>query len=227
MPDGYRFEDVRYEPDGVPVLRGITVTLPAEGITVLAGPSGSGKSTILRMCNRLEVPTGGAVRLDGIDLAALDPLELRRRAGMVFQQPVRFGGTAADNLRVADPAATDGELEAVLRRVHLDPAVLGRAAADLSGGEAQRMCIARTLLTRPDILLMDEATSALDVDSRAAIEHLVRELADDGTAVVWVTHDLDQAARMAARTVVVVDGMVVADDDAHRFLEERSFHDHD
>jgi ABC-type molybdate transport system ATPase subunit len=95
---------------------------------------------------------------------------------------------------------------------------LDRQADDLSGGEAQRVCIARALLTEPDVLLMDEPTSSLDRASRGVIERLVRSLADDGLAVLWVTHDLAQARRLADRVVVLIDGRVASDADAATFV---------
>jgi len=220
---GFEFESVSFEPNGVPVLRDVSLTIPGRGVTVIAGPSGSGKSTLLRMGNRLEVPTRGRVLLDGVDTASFDPLALRRRCGMVFQHPVRFGGTAADNLRVARPEATDTELGAALERVWLGRDLLERQADDLSGGEAQRMCIARTLLTEPSILLCDEATSALDVDARSAIEELVVRLAESGTAVVWVTHDLHQAQRLGDRVAVIIGGRVVPTAVAERCLAQGTF----
>jgi putative ABC transport system ATP-binding protein len=196
----------------VEVLRGINVTIPLNGITALVGPSGSGKSAVLRLCNRLEVPTSGCVTLDDTDLADLDPLALRRRVGMVFQRPVLFAGTVADNLAVAAasinndaPAAT-----AALERCGLDAGLLERTADQLSGGEAQRMCLARTLLTGPEVVLMDEVTSSLDPQSRTIVEDLAVDLAASGIAVLWVTHDHDQARRLASRTVVLDDGVVVA-----------------
>ncbi len=225
MFHGFAFEDVTFETNGVSVLRSVNVRIPAQGITVIAGPSGSGKSTLLRMGNRLEVPTSGRVLLDEVDTATVDPLALRRRCGMVFQHPVRFGGTTADNLRVAMPSASDDACRAVLGRVGLGDELLNRRADDLSGGEAQRMCIARTLLTEPEILLCDEATSALDVDARSAIEELVVSLAEAGTAVVWVTHNLQQAERLADRVVVMIDGEVAASEVAERCLADATFED--
>ena len=211
-----RFEGVHLAfdtPSGpTEVLRGINVTVPLDGITAVVGPSGSGKSSILRLCNRLEVPTSGHITLDGTDLADLDPLALRRRVGMVFQRPVLFAGTVADNLAVAapgidtDPAAG----AAALARCGLGADLLDRTADQLSGGEAQRMCLARTLCTDPEVVLMDEVTSSLDPAARATIEALATELTADGIAVLWVTHDHDQARRIAQRTVVVDDGVVVA-----------------
>lgn len=220
---GFRFEDVSVVFGGTTVLDGVSTSFAGGGVTVVAGPSGSGKSTLLRLCNRLEVPSSGRILLDGDDVAAEDPTALRRRVGMVFQRPVVFGGTVEDNLRVADPEAGDDRDRAVLARCGLDPDLHDRQADDLSGGEAQRMCLARTLLTDPAIVLMDEVTSSLDVDARLAIEQLARTLADGGTPVVWVTHDLDQAERLADRLVVVIGGRVVSDDEARRCLAARSF----
>ena len=221
MVSGARWHTLRFDgvhlgfttPSGpIEVLRGINVTVPLHGITAVVGPSGSGKSSLLRLCNRLEVPTAGSVTLDGTDLADLDPLALRRRVGMVFQRPVLFGGTVADNLAVAAPGIDTDPVAgaAALARCGLGAHLLDRTADQLSGGEAQRMCLARTLLTDPEVVLMDEVTSSLDPDSRATIEDLARTLADGGIAVLWVTHDHDQARRLATRTVVIDNGVVVA-----------------
>ena len=204
--------------DGATLLRGVDVTVCPGRVTVLAGPSGAGKSTLLRVGNRLEVPSGGVVRFHGTDTGTLDPRELRRRVGMVFQKPVVFGGTVRDNLRVADADADDAALGAELERAGLDPALLDRVADDLSGGEAQRVCIARALLTRPEVLLMDEPTSALDPENRRGIEALARELAAEGLGILWVTHDLAQARRLGDEVVVLVDGRNADPDEAARYL---------
>ena len=117
-------------------------------MTVIVGPSGAGKSSLLRLCNRLEVADGGTVRFHGEDVAAMDPLALRRRVGMVFQAPTPFAGTVLDNLRRRRGADLDtAGRRRCSRRVELDPAFLDRPASELSGGEAQRMCLARTLVT--------------------------------------------------------------------------------
>jgi putative ABC transport system ATP-binding protein len=216
----FELDGVSLEIDGRAILRGISLTVSDEGITVLVGPSGAGKTMILRLLNRLELPTAGVVRFRGESVASLDPLALRRRVGMVFQRPAPFPGTVRDNLLVADAAASDAALLAALGGAGLAPEFLERLADDLSGGESQRMCLARTLVTRPEVLLMDEPTSALDPDARHRLERTARELAAEGRPVVWVTHDLDQADRLADDVLVVIDGRLASADERDRFLKE-------
>ncbi len=183
-------------------------SVPWDGVTVLVGPSGSGKSTLLRCCNRLEVPTTGRVVFDGVDVAELDPLRLRRRVGMVFQRPTPFPGTVRENLQVAEPSISDADGVSVLRRVGLEATFLDRAATELSGGEAQRVCLARTLVTSPEVVLMDEVTSSVDPAQRAGLEGLARTLVSNGVAVLWVTHDLAQMRRVADHVLVVIEGRI-------------------
>jgi putative ABC transport system ATP-binding protein len=216
----FELDDVSLEIDDRPILDRVSLRVPARGITVLLGPSGAGKSMILRLLNRLEVATRGEVRFRGEPVATLDPLTLRRRVGMVFQRPAPFPGTVRDNLLVADPDADDAALEAALRGAGLAAAFLDRSADELSGGEAQRMCLARTLVTGPEALLMDEPTSALDPDARRHLERTARRHADEGRPVVWVTHDFEQADRLADEVLVVVDGRMATDEQRERFLKE-------
>lgn len=187
---------------------------------VLVGPSGAGKSTLLRLCNRLEVPTSGCVRFRGDDVSTLDPLALRRRVGMVFQRPTPFPGTVAENLRVAEPALGDQEAAAALERVGLAPEMLDRPATELSGGEAQRVCLARTLVTEPEVVLMDEPASSVDRNARLALEQLACSLVRDGVSVLWVTHDLDQMRRIAEYVVVVIAGHIAHTADAGELTDD-------
>ena len=209
-PALFQFDQVQVVVGDRSVLEGVDAVIPDGGISVLVGPSGSGKSTMLRLCNRLVVPTAGRVLFRGEDLADSDPLSHRRRVGMVFQQPVPFGGTVRDNLRVAAPGATRERMLRALDRAHLPAVMLERPAGELSGGECQRACLARTLVTEPEVLLMDEPTSALDEQARLALEGLARKLAGDGVPVVWVTHDLDQVGRLADHVIVMAEGRVIA-----------------
>ncbi len=208
----FAFEDVSVEAGGARILDGITASVPESGVTVLLGPSGSGKSTLLRLCNRLEVPSAGVVRFRGDDVASLDPLDLRRRVGMVFQRPTLFGGTVRDNLLVAAPDGDDAAFAAVLERSGLGAGFLERTGDDLSGGEAQRACLARTLVIGPEVLLMDEPTSSLDERNTRVLEERACELAEGGVGVLWVTHDLDQAGRISTHCLALDAGRLVSDD---------------
>jgi putative ABC transport system ATP-binding protein len=195
----FEFERVTVVRAGRRVLDEVTTAIPANGITLVSGPSGTGKTTLLRLCNRLEVPDAGRVCYRGQPLDELDPLSLRRRVGMVFQRPVPFPGSVADNLAVAHPEASAEELSTVLERVALDSGLLDQDARTLSGGELQRMCLARTLVTQPETLLLDEPTSALDQQPKRVFEKTARDLAAQGITIIWVTHDDAQASRVAGR----------------------------
>jgi len=193
-----------------PILRSMDLVIPANGVTVLAGPSGAGKSTLLRLLNRLDDPVAGEIRWRGRALTEWAPTELRRQVAMVFQRPPLFSGTVLDNLRVARADVDVERAGHVLEHVGLDPELLGQDAESLSGGEAQRMCVARALLTEPAVLLADEPTAALDRAARATVEDLGRMLADSGVAVIWVSHDTDQLRRLADHVIVLADGAVRA-----------------
>jgi putative ABC transport system ATP-binding protein len=207
-PPLFSFESVSVGPPDARRLEGLDAELPPAGLTVIAGPSGSGKSTLLRLCNRLEVPSAGVVRHRGLDVAQRDPLELRREVAMVFQRPVTFPGSVHDNLREADPDCDEARGAALLERAGLDVSFLARDAGELSGGEAQRACLARALATNPRVMLMDEPTSALDGRAAAVLEQLAEQLVDDGVPVVWVTHSDEQLRRLADHVLLLEHGRV-------------------
>ncbi|MGZ8765532.1 MAG: ABC transporter ATP-binding protein [Acidimicrobiia bacterium] len=207
----FTFEHIRVDGPHGALLTDVDGCVPDGGVTVVAGPSGAGKSTLLRLCNRLEIPTAGRVSFRGDDVATLDPLRLRRRVGMVFQRPTPFAGTVRDNLVVAEPTLSGATAATALERAELDPSFLDRPAHELSGGEAQRLCLARTLVTGPEVLLMDEPTSSLDPQATRALERLGRGFADRGVPVIWVTHDLAQMRRLADWVMVLVAGRIAHD----------------
>lgn len=203
----FEFAGVVVERNGLRALDGFTAAVPEQGVTAVFGPSGSGKSTLLRLCNRLEVPTSGQVLFCGKDVAGIDPLWLRRQVGMCFQRPTPFPGTVADNLRVADPDASEARMQDMLARVALTGSWLDRDATALSGGEAQRMCLARTLMAQPRVLLLDEPASAVDAAAARVIEQAVRELANNhGIPALWVSHDAAQVERIADRVLGIEHG---------------------
>lgn len=195
---------------GDPILRSLDLVVPANGVTVLAGPSGAGKSTLLRLLNRLDDPVAGEVRWRGRPLTEWSPTDLRRQVAMVFQRAPIFQGTVLDNLRVALADVTVERAGHALEHVGLSARLLDQAADSLSGGEAQRMCVARALLTDPVVVLADEPTAALDRAARTTVEDLGRMLADTGVAVIWVSHDTDQLRRLADHVIVLAGGSVRA-----------------
>jgi putative ABC transport system ATP-binding protein len=179
----------------------------------IVGASGSGKSSLLRLLNRLDEPTSGTVFLDGQDYRQFSPRELRRRVGMVTQRPFLFPGNVAGNIRFGPlqrgEVVADEDIARLLERVGL-PGFAGREVANLSGGEQQRVSLARALANRPQILLLDEPTSALDEQAKMGVEQLICSLVKDTSLTcVMVTHDRDQARRMCDRVALLETGRLI------------------
>jgi putative ABC transport system ATP-binding protein len=210
MGDLFAFDRVTMSFAGAPALDDVSAQLPQGKLSVVAGTSGSGKSSLLRLCNRLEIPGSGTVWFRGASLSSMDPLRLRRRVGMVFQQPTVFPGTVRENLLVADGDLSEAMLGDMLATAELDPGFLNRTGDNLSGGEAQRVCLARALACRPEVLLMDEPTASLHPAVSLALEATVKTLCrDHGVDVVWVTHDPAQIDRLAEHLLILSRGRVV------------------
>jgi putative ABC transport system ATP-binding protein len=179
----------------------------------IVGASGSGKSSLLRLLNRLDEPTSGTVFLDGQDYRQFPPRELRRRVGMVTQRPFLFPGNVAGNIRFGPlqrgEVVADEDIARLLERVGL-PGFGAREVANLSGGEQQRVSLARALANRPEIVLLDEPTSALDEQAKAGVEQLICSLVKDTSLTcVMVTHDRDQARRMCDRVALLEAGRLI------------------
>jgi ABC-type methionine transport system ATPase subunit len=206
--DKVEVSGLRYGVGGVEILKEINAHFPEGSISAVVGPSGAGKSTLLRAINRLVEPSEGEVYLDGRPTSGMDPLELRRRVGMVFQLPALFGDTVEDAvLYGARLAGKKADASKLLGVVGLDASLSGREPESLSVGQQQRVSIARALTLEPEVLLMDEPTSALDEAARNRIEDLVGELnADLGLTIVLVSHDLAQVERVADRVVLLAAG---------------------
>lgn len=201
--------DLGREADGQTLVAGINVALWGGEVLAITGPSGAGKTSLLRLLNRLDEPTHGTVLVGGKDYRQIEVSVLRRRVGMVLQQAYLFPGTVADNLRFGPQQhggnISNHDVDELLIRVGMQ----GFAEQDvskISGGEAQRVSLARTLANQPEVLLLDEPTSSLDEANRLSIEGLVMEvIRQNGMSCVMVTHDLEQAERMADK-VLVLDG---------------------
>ena len=214
-------------------IKGISMEIPEKEITAFIGPSGCGKSTVLKTLNRMNdlVPgckISGSVKLDGVDIyKSMDANLLRKRVGMVFQKPNPFPMSIYDNIAygprthgVRGKAKLDETVERSLRQAALWDDVkdrLKKSALEMSGGQQQRLCIARALAVEPEVLLMDEPTSALDPISTAKIEDLASELKKEYTIVI-VTHNMQQAARISDKTGFFLLGEVIEFGDTEKIF---------
>ena len=206
------------------VLQNISFSVMNGETLVIIGASGSGKSSLLRCINRLEEPESGQIMLHNEDIRRLPAPQLRRRVGMIFQKTAVFPGTVADNLAygptLRGEVLSRAEMCALLQTVALDEGLLDRAATDLSGGQEQRLSIARALANRPEILLLDEPTSALDpIATRHVEEALQRAQAQRSLTLLWVSHVIEQARRVADRVLMLEDGRLVRIDSVAAMLD--------
>jgi putative ABC transport system ATP-binding protein len=182
-------------------------------VLAVVGPSGSGKTSLLRLLNRLDEPTSGTVFVEGIDYRRIAPRELRRKLGMVTQRPYLFPGTVEQNLQFGPSQRganmTRESIDQILTEVGLKGCA-NRDIAKLSGGEAQRVSVARTLANSPSVLLLDEPTSALDEVSKLGLELLIQRIVrEQKLTCVMVTHDKSQAIRLAQRAMLLESGHIV------------------
>ncbi|WP_455768882.1 ABC transporter ATP-binding protein [Micromonospora tulbaghiae] len=226
-----RVEDVTFSYPGsdTAALAGISLDVPAGTSLALVGETGSGKSTLAALISRLHDPDAGRITIDGIDLRDLRPADLAAVVGVVSQETYLLHGTVRDNLRYARPDATDADIEAAARaaRIHDLVAALpdgydtmvGSRGHRFSGGEQQRLAIARTLLRDPRILVLDEATSALDTETERAVQRALDELAR-GRTVVTIAHRLS-TVRDADRIAVLDHGRIVESGTHDALLDRR------
>jgi ATP-binding cassette, subfamily B, bacterial HlyB/CyaB len=207
----------RYRPEAAPVLHGISLDVKPGEVIGIVGRSGSGKSTLTKLVQRLYVPEGGRILVDGIDISLIDAAQLRRQVGVVLQENLLFNRSVRENIAITDPAAP---IESVIRVAQMAGAhafisdlpegydtVVGEQGSSLSGGQRQRVAIARALFTNPRVLIFDEATSALDYESEAIIQRNMAQICR-GRTVFVIAHRLS-AVRHSHRIVVMEKGKIV------------------
>ncbi|MEZ0480811.1 phosphate ABC transporter ATP-binding protein [Planococcus sp. SSTMD024] len=208
------FQHVDYRIGDIEILNDITGSFPQGRITTLVGPSGAGKSTLLKLCNGLISPENGEIFVKDKAIGEYDPVELRRMVGMALQSAPMINGTVYENLNL--PLELQGqqlskeEALELLEDVGLKGDLLDRKVKELSGGQRQKVSIARTLVNKPEILLMDEITSSLDRASKLEVEELISKINRKyKTTIIWITHNLQQALEIGDYTWVMMDGQVV------------------
>jgi ATP-binding cassette subfamily B protein len=218
-----RFEDVRFAYDSSrPILKGVTFEVPAGKTVAIVGPSGAGKSTLSRLLFRLYDVTEGRILIDGQDIRDVTQVSLRAAIGMVPQDTVLFNDTIRYNIRYGRWNATDEEVEAAARAAQIDGFIrmspkgyeteVGERGLKLSGGEKQRVAIARTILKAPPILVLDEATSALDSHTEHEIQEALDRVSRNRTSLV-IAHRLSTI--VAADEIIVLDQGQIAERGTH------------
>ncbi|WP_207462352.1 ATP-binding cassette domain-containing protein [Azospirillum sp. SYSU D00513] len=208
--------DIRFRPDGRTVLDGVNAVVGPKGITAIAGPNGAGKSVLLRIIDGLLTADSGSVEFQGTGARPV-------RRAFVFQKPGLIRASTAENAALALLPMKLPRQEAA-RRVEEALAHVGLAgragdpARKLSGGEQQRLALARALLTEPDLLLLDEPTASLDPNATEEVERLVAQVAAGGTKVILVSHNLAQVARLARDLILLTEGRVAEQGSARALL---------
>lgn len=225
----FAVNNLSLQRNGRSILHNVNLSISSGEIICLLGPSGSGKSSLLRCLNRLTEPPPNTIFMNGQDITEIDVLRLRRQVGMVFQAPALFPGTVADNVAYGPlldkrPLSADN-IKELLHLADLPADYASRPITELSGGEAQRVSLARTLANKPQTLLLDEPTGALDPAARRHIWETIAKLRNElGLTVLWVTHSMEEVQQMADRVYLLVNGRIADEGTPEHLLRPDSNH---
>lgn len=198
------------------IIRDVSLSINKGDYITVVGPSGSGKSTLLKLCSDLISPTSGAIIYDGRDLATIDPESYRKEVGYCFQRPYLFAKTVRRNILfpydIRGMKPDMKHIESLFNLLHMPMEYLERRNDELSGGEMQRICLIRSLIFKPKVLLLDEVTSALDSVNTAIVEQVIDELHKNEMTIISITHSEEQSLRMANRRITIVDGSLAKEE---------------
>lgn len=227
MQEAIRLHNVQYETEDIHILKGISGTIIEGEITTFVGPSGAGKTTLLKMLNGLLSPTSGEIMVNGKEISQYEPTELRRLVGLALQSAPMIDGNVYDNLslplRLQNGSLSEEEAKNILNVVGLGNDQLYQNVKDLSGGQRQKVSIARTLVNRPKVLLLDEITASLDQVSQKEINELIKRVSKKyGTTIVWITHNLKQALTVGNYTWFLMDGQLLEAGKSHEIENSRN-----
>ncbi|TDT60952.1 ABC transporter ATP-binding protein [Fonticella tunisiensis] len=205
-------EKVSYQRENKTILKNVNLTVNESDFIIVTGPSGSGKSTLLKLLNNLISPTKGRIVYRGKSMEEYNPVELRQNISLCFQTPYLFGRTVFENMvfpfNIRRKNIDKSMIHSLLKNLDLKEEILHKDIKNLSGGEKQRVSLARTLLFKPDILLLDEITSALDEENTLKVENIITKLNNEGVTIIWVTHNKEQAERLGTRRIHIAGGTV-------------------
>ena len=224
----------RYNPQGGEVIKGMSFEIEPDTIVGVVGRSGSGKSTISKLIQRLYIPEGGKISVDGMDISLVNPAMLRKQIGVVLQENFMFNGTVAENISIHCPTASmeqiihsakiAGAHDFILELPNGYETIIGEKGMGLSGGQKQRVAIARAILNNPRILIFDEATSALDYESESIIQNNLKEICK-GRTVLIIAHRLS-TLKDAQKIMVIDKGSLVEYDTHERLMKEKGLYYH-
>ncbi|HWR39746.1 MAG TPA: ATP-binding cassette domain-containing protein [Patescibacteria group bacterium] len=206
-------DNVNLSKNGQSLLQHISFEVRQGELVGITGPSGSGKTSLLRMINLLHSPTAGTIRYKGKDIMDYDPMQLRREVGYLLQKPYLFEGTVRDNLAypyfIRQQTPNETEITAYLTQVNLPTTILEKHGSEMSGGEQQRIALVRSLLAKPEVLLLDEISAALDEENTLIIERLIQtERQAKNTTVLFISHNTEQLRRLAEKVFYLEQGQL-------------------
>ena len=216
--------DLKLNRGGKTVLRDINLEVATGELLVIIGPSGSGKSSLLRCINRLNDIASGSILLDGQSIHDMPVTELRRKVGMIFQKTAAFEGSVAENIAFGaalhDRTISRAQILDLMRQVSLEAQLSDQAASALSGGQEQRLAIARALALDPSLLLLDEPTSSLDPIATGRVEDSLLQLRiATNLTMIWVSHSIEQARRIGSRVLLLDEGRIIREDTVEAMLD--------
>jgi putative ABC transport system ATP-binding protein len=178
----------------------------------VVGPSGSGKSTFLKLCSHLISPTKGNITFNGLDFSTYNPVELRKKIVYCFQIPYLFGETVIENIKfpfsIRNTPFDQDRVYELFSMFKMPSEFINKNVKNLSGGEKQRIALIRSLIFKPEILLLDEVTSALDIDNAKMVENIIFSLNKEGITVLWITHNPEQSRKYANRILSIEAGKI-------------------
>lgn len=198
------------------IIRDVSLSVNQGDYITIVGPSGSGKSTLLKLCSDLISPTSGIITYKGQNLATIDPESYRKEVGYCFQRPYLFAKTVRRNIlfpydiRGLQPDMN--RIEYLFDLLYMPLNYMERRNDELSGGEMQRICLIRSLIFEPNVLLLDEVTSALDATNTSIVENVIDELHKKGITIISITHNEEQSLRTANRRITIVDGQLAKEE---------------
>lgn len=206
------FKDVSFSNNGQVILRNISINIDQGDFISIVGPSGSGKSTFLKLCSHLLSPSEGSISCNGKDLTEYQPTKLRKQIVYCFQTPYLFGDTVLQNIifpfSIRNIKPDQHRIDELFSTFQMTTDFLNKDVTNLSGGEKQRIALIRSLLFRPEILLLDEITSALDSDNTKIVEDVISSLNNEGVTILWITHSPEQIRKYANKVLTIEAGEI-------------------